>query len=77
LTIDDEVEARQLASLQRVKAQRSQAEVGLALDEIRRSADKQVNILPAVIDAARKRVTVGEVIDALADVFGRYEGAVI
>jgi methylmalonyl-CoA mutase N-terminal domain/subunit len=77
LTIDDEVEARQLASLQRVKAQRSQAEVGLALDEIRRSADKQVNLLPAVIDAARKRVTVGEVIDALADVFGRYEGAVI
>ena len=33
--------------------------------------------MPSLLDAARARVTVGEVMNALADVFGRYDGATI
>jgi methylmalonyl-CoA mutase N-terminal domain/subunit len=33
------------------------------------------NLLPALIEAARARCTVGEVMNALADVFGLYNGA--
>ena len=30
--------------------------------------------MPALIEAAQARCTVGEIMNALADVFGRYEG---
>ena len=33
------------------------------------------NLMPPLLEAARARATVGEVMNALADVFGRYEGA--
>jgi methylmalonyl-CoA mutase N-terminal domain/subunit len=33
------------------------------------------NLLPTLLDAARARCTVGEIMRALEDVFGRYEGA--
>jgi hypothetical protein len=31
--------------------------------------------MPAFLDAARARCTVAEIMSALADVFGRYDGA--
>jgi hypothetical protein len=31
--------------------------------------------MPALIDAAETRCSVGEIMNALADVFGRYDGA--
>ena len=33
------------------------------------------NLMPVLLEAARVRCTVGEIMSALADVFGRYEGA--
>ena len=38
----------------------------------REAADPEVNLMPALIDAVRTYATEGEIIDALADVFGRY-----
>ena len=31
-----------------------------------------VNLMPALLDAARSYATLGEIVDALADVFGRW-----
>jgi methylmalonyl-CoA mutase N-terminal domain/subunit len=31
--------------------------------------------MPVLLDAARTRCTVGEIMNALTDVFGRYDGA--
>ena len=45
------------------------------LDNVRRVAGTQQNLLPVLLDAARARCTVGEIVNALADVFGRYDGA--
>ena len=42
---------------------------------VRQTASGKNNLLPVLLDAARARCTVGEVINALADVFGRYDGA--
>ncbi|MGE5759037.1 MAG: methylmalonyl-CoA mutase family protein, partial [Gemmatimonadota bacterium] len=75
LAIDDVVEREQLAALRRVKERRSRDDVGRSLDEVRRAATGRRNLLPPLLDAARARATVGEVMDALVDVFGRYEGA--
>ena len=33
------------------------------------------NLMPALIEAAQARCRVGEIMNALADVFGRYDGA--
>ncbi len=75
LTIDDTVEREQLAALRRVKEQRGLDAVKRSLDEVRRAASGHQNLMPPLLDAARARATVGEVMNALVDVFGRYEGA--
>lgn len=77
LTIPESVEKQQIASLRRTKQLRSQVDVRRALDTIRRSAAAGDNLMPSLIEAARLRVTVGEAIRALADIFGRYEVSVI
>ena len=46
-----------------------------ALDEIQRVAGTKANLLPPLLEAAKARCTVGEIMNALADVFGRYDGA--
>jgi methylmalonyl-CoA mutase N-terminal domain/subunit len=75
LQIDQDVEREQVASLRRVKAARSEADCRRALDEVKRAAAHAHNLVPPLLDAATTRATVGEVMHALADVFGRYDGA--
>ncbi len=73
LSIDPVVEVRQLERLQRVKAERDDERVRDALACIRRdAADPTVNLVPAILDAVRVHVTVGEVTAALEDVFGTW-----
>jgi len=74
LVIDDAVEKEQIAALRAIKAARSNEEVQRHLDAIRRAAESGENLMPVLIEAARARVTVGEAMNAMADVFGRYEG---
>jgi methylmalonyl-CoA mutase N-terminal domain/subunit len=75
LVIDDAVEKEQVDSLTRIKARRDGQAVAKALQEIRRVAATTQNLMPAMIEAAEVRCTVGEIVKALADVFGRYDGA--
>jgi methylmalonyl-CoA mutase N-terminal domain/subunit len=75
LVINEEVEQEQVAALKKVKTQRDAGAVGRALQELRRLAGTSENLMAAVLDAARVRCTVGEIMAALADIFGRYEGA--
>ena len=75
LQIDGTVEKEQAASLRRIKAKRDAGVVKKSLDAVRRVAATSENLLPVLIEAARARCTVGETMNALADVFGRYDGA--
>ena len=43
------------------------------LNELKRAAESDGNLLPPLLEAARARATVGELMNALAAVFGRYE----
>jgi len=72
LAIDDAVEERQLTSLRRVREARSGADVRRALDALRSAAESKANVFPALLDATDARASVGEIMAALADVFGRY-----
>jgi methylmalonyl-CoA mutase N-terminal domain/subunit len=75
LVIDHTVEREQVTSLRKLKEKRDPAAVAKALESVRRVARTKENLLPILIDAARVRATVGEIMNALADVFGRYDGA--
>jgi methylmalonyl-CoA mutase N-terminal domain/subunit len=77
LTVDASVEQEQLEFLRRIKQQRSSDDVRRTLDEVRRVADSNQNLLPSLLEAARARATVGEAINSLAEVFGRYDRAVV
>src|SRR5207245_8736257 len=72
LVIDESVEKEQLAALRQRKAQRDAEKARLALTVVRRVAATTDNLLPSLLDAARARCTVGEIMNALTDVFGRY-----
>jgi methylmalonyl-CoA mutase, N-terminal domain len=75
LQIDETVEKEQVARLKRIKEQRDGVSVRRCLDAVRRVAATNENLMPALLEAARARCGVGEIMNALADVFGRYDGA--
>jgi methylmalonyl-CoA mutase N-terminal domain/subunit len=75
LQIDDAVEKEQVAALKKIKHARSAQTVTAALHEIRRVAATKNNLMPALLAAAEARCGVGEIMNALADVFGRVDGA--
>ncbi len=72
------VRAEQIAKLQRLRAERDDAEVTAALQAITAGAraeggrDMSSNLLALCIDAARAKATVGEMSAAMEEVFGRY-----
>jgi methylmalonyl-CoA mutase N-terminal domain/subunit len=73
LQITAEQERQQVKRLQAVRADRNDLDVAAALDRIRtEAADPQRNLVPALIDAVEVYATEGEIMDAMADVFGRY-----
>jgi len=63
----------QVARLTVLRAARDAARVTAALEALRAGARTSQNLLELSIAAARVRATVGEISEALADVFGRYE----
>ena len=73
--LDAAVEKEQVTLLRERKAKRDGAAARRLLEKVRRVAATKENLLPTLIEAAEARCTVGEVMSALADVFGRYDGA--
>ena len=49
------------------------AAVARALDKLRKAAEGTDNTMPALLDAVRAYATVGEMCDALRDVWGEYQ----
>jgi methylmalonyl-CoA mutase N-terminal domain/subunit len=77
LKVPHSVEQEQLAALRRVKQDRSRDDVDRTLRAVQQAAEAGENLMPALIDAARARVTVGEAMRGMAEVFGRYETPVM
>ncbi|HZZ78711.1 MAG TPA: methylmalonyl-CoA mutase family protein, partial [Gemmataceae bacterium] len=75
LQIDQTVETEQVARLKKLKASRDNAVVARVLADVQRIAATKINLMPVLLEAAEARCTVGEIMNALADVFGRYDGA--
>jgi methylmalonyl-CoA mutase, N-terminal domain len=72
-TLDPEAERRQLERTAKVRAERNVENAARALDEVRRVARSEENLLPAMREALRVRCTVGEICDVLREEFGTYD----
>ena len=74
LQIPHTVETVQCDRLSAFRKSRDADVVRRCLDEIRRVARSDENTMPALVAAAHGRCTLGEMVNAMADVFGRYSG---
>jgi methylmalonyl-CoA mutase N-terminal domain/subunit len=77
LSVPDEVQERQLASLVSVRASRDAAEVKSALAIVRAAAASGENVMSAVLGAVRAYATVGEISRALGEVFGYHRASTV
>src|SRR5215472_4362839 len=77
LQIDETVRRRQGERLRRLRAERSQAEVDRRLGALRNAATGNENLMPFIFDAVKSYATLGEICDAMRDVFGTYEEVAI
>jgi methylmalonyl-CoA mutase N-terminal domain/subunit len=74
LKVDPAAEKRQLARLAKWKESRDQAAVDKRLEELREVARGDGNLLPPIKEALREGGSIGEVCNAMRDVFGEYRG---
>jgi methylmalonyl-CoA mutase N-terminal domain/subunit len=77
LQIDETVAHRQAERLTKLRAQRSNDEVARRLNALRTAAKSTDNLMPFIFDAVKSYATLGEICDALRDVFGTYEEVAI
>jgi len=85
LYIGESVREAQTKKLCRLRAKRSNETVQRTLDALRRAAEREpqavegtvssANTMPYLLDCVRAYATVGEIADALKDVFGAYQEA--
>ena len=83
LYIDESVARQQTVKLKALRARRSQEAVSRALDALKKAAAQEpragtngeispANTMPYIIDAVRAYATVGEICEALREVYGTY-----
>lgn len=72
LEIGAETEKKQVTRLKKLKRERDNLRVKEVLSQVRTVAQGSDNIMPALIEAVKAYATLGEISDALRDVFGEY-----
>ncbi len=76
LKIDESIEKGQREKLSALRAKRDGGAVTKALAEIKRRAEGEGNLMPAIIDAVRAYATLGEISDAMREAFGEFDAPV-
>ena len=69
------LEAQQKARLAEARGRRDSNAVAHALDALRHAAAGTAPLMPSILDAVRARATLGEISDALRQVWGVYRAA--
>ena len=73
LQIDQRAQDHQAKKLAALRAKRDNEYVRASLDALRRAAEGTENTMPYILDAVRVYATLGEICDALREVFGSYQ----
>ena len=72
LRVDPSVGEGQIKKLQAMKAARDNVAVKNKLEELRKAAKTETNLMPYILDAVRVYSTEGEICNVLRDIFGEY-----
>lgn len=77
LEMDPEGEGRHLERLARVRAERNPVVWQEAIDNLEQAARRDVNVMPALIDAVRAYATIGEITKCLRHVYGEHQALLV
>src|SRR6202171_5072551 len=77
LQIDETVAHQQAERLKKLRAERSPEEVTRRLGALRKAAEGTDNLMPFLYEAVKAYATLGEICEAMRDVFGTYEEVAI
>jgi methylmalonyl-CoA mutase N-terminal domain/subunit len=69
---DPKAEKKVVLGLKNFKRERGGLSVKKALEEIKRTAEKNENLVPSVFEAVKQYATVGEISNVLRGVYGEY-----
>jgi methylmalonyl-CoA mutase N-terminal domain/subunit len=72
VTVDETIRAIQIARLNKIKSQRDNDLVALALESLKDAAMGNGNVMPFILTAVEAYATLGEIADVLRNVFGEY-----
>jgi methylmalonyl-CoA mutase N-terminal domain/subunit len=73
LKVDESVERLQVEKLKKIKQERDNNKVEMALKKIRETAKSSDNLMPVIFEAVKVYATLGEICDVLREEFGEYE----
>jgi methylmalonyl-CoA mutase N-terminal domain/subunit len=73
LKISPEVERYQKQKLDKVRGQQDSKKFRNSLEGLKEAAQGTENLMPYIIEAVKSYVTLGEIADALREVFGEYK----
>ncbi|GCF14750.1 methylmalonyl-CoA mutase [Haloarcula mannanilytica] len=73
LTVDEDVQERQRDRLATVKADRDEAAVEAALDELQQVITDGGNVMPVIVDAVKAYATMGEIMAVFEAEYGSYQ----
>lgn len=78
LEVDNQtVRKQQVARLEKIRAERNEEKVQQTLKNLRKAAkEENGNLLALAVEAARERASLGEISNALEDVYGRYKAKI-
>jgi len=78
LRVNERVERTQAVRLEALRKERDGASVQRRLDALRTAArDERQNLVPLILDAVKSLATLGEISDAMRDVFGEHREQVV
>lgn len=75
LKVDMAVGEAQAEKLKVLRSERNSQAVTDSLDKIKKGAGGDENLMPLILEAVKAHATIGEICDALREVFGEYTGA--
>jgi methylmalonyl-CoA mutase N-terminal domain/subunit len=73
LKIEEAVAIQQLARLKEVKETRNNSEVKAKLLDLKKAAEDDQNLMPFLLESVRAYATLGEIMEALKEVYGVYK----
>ena len=73
LKMDEKGEERQIKRLKKLRKERDNAKTQRNLSRLKKAAEGNENMMPAILDCVRSYATLGETCDVLREVFGEYK----